>query len=169
LTSVTIGVGVAGIGEYAFENCSDLASIRIPASVISIGEYAFESCDVLSSVFFLGNSPPANGTVFSSDNNATVYYLPGSSGWGATYDTRPAVLWEPLIQTGGANFGVQAGQFGFDITGHANIPIVVEACTNLANPVWVPLQTLTLTNGSYYFSDPQWTNYPNRYYGIGFP
>ncbi|MGP8238754.1 MAG: hypothetical protein ACLQVW_25530 [Limisphaerales bacterium] len=28
------------------------------------------------------------------------------------------------------------------------------------------LQSLTLTNGLCYFGDPQWTNYPGRYYRI---
>jgi hypothetical protein len=79
------------------------------------------------------------------------------------------VLWNPLIQTAGAKFGVQSNQFGFNITGTNNFKVVVETCTNLANPVWTPLQTVTLTNGSVYFSDPQWTNYPTRYYGLGLP
>jgi hypothetical protein len=80
------------------------------------------------------------------------------------------VLWNPLIQATGASFGVQSNQFGFTITNGTtnNLPIVVEACTNLASPVWTPLQTLTLTN-SFHFSDPHWTNYPARYYGLGFP
>jgi len=55
------------------------------------------------------------------------------------------------------------------ITGTTNIPIVVEACTNLASPVWTPLQTVTLTNGLFYFSDPQWTNYSGRFYSIQMP
>ena len=46
---------------------------------------------------------------------------------------------------------------------------MVEACTNLANPTWAPLQTYTLTNGSLYFSDPDWTNYPARFYRIRSP
>jgi hypothetical protein len=38
--------------------------------------------------------------VFSGDNNATVYYLPGTTGWGTTFGGRPAVLWDPpAIQT----------------------------------------------------------------------
>jgi hypothetical protein len=41
--------------------------------------------------------------------------------------------------------------------------------TNLANPTWYPLQTNTLTGGSFYFSDPQWTNYPGRFYRIRSP
>jgi hypothetical protein len=80
-----------------------------------------------------------------------------------------AVLWNPRIQTGDGGFGVQSNQFGFNITGTNDFTVVVEACTNLASPDWIPLQTNTLTNGVFYFSDPQWTNFPNRYYGLGFP
>jgi len=47
--------------------------------------------------------------------------------------------------------------------------IVVEACTNLASSAWVSLQSGTLINGSRYFSDPQWVNYPNRFYRIRWP
>jgi hypothetical protein len=107
--------------------------------------------------------------VFFYDADATMYYLPGTSGWNSPSAGRPAVLWNPLIQTGGAGFGLQHNQFGFNITGTANIPIVVEACTNLASPLWTPLQTLNLTNGLLYFSDSQWTNYPGRFYRISSP
>jgi hypothetical protein len=61
---------------------------------------------------------------------------------------------------------VKSNQFGFNITATNNFTVVMEACTNLANPVWTPLQTLTLTNGSIYFSDSQWTNYPGRFYRL---
>ena len=39
--------------------------------------------------------------MFSGDNNATVYYLPGTAGWGTTYGGRPTALWVqvPTIQT----------------------------------------------------------------------
>jgi hypothetical protein len=46
---------------------------------------------------------------------------------------------------------------------------VVEACTSLANASWVPLQSLNLTNGAFYFSDPNWTNYPARFYRLRSP
>jgi hypothetical protein len=47
--------------------------------------------------------------------------------------------------------------------------VVVEACTNLANPDWQPVQTNLLATGSVYFSDPQWTNYPGRFYRLRSP
>ena len=72
----------------------------------------------------------------------------------ATILSKRIVLWNPQIQASGANFGVRSNQFGFNISGTNDFTVVVEACANLANLVWTPLQTLTLTNGSAYFSDP---------------
>jgi hypothetical protein len=84
------------------------------------------------------------------------------------------VLWNPQAQTDDAVFGVQSNEFGFNIIGNSNLVVVVEACTNLANPVWSPVSTNTLntfigTNGMSYFGDPQWTNYPSRFYGFSWP
>jgi hypothetical protein len=171
LTNVTMVNGVTSIEYQAFEYCSDLTRVTIPGSVTNIGNDAFGFCSNLASVYFQGNAPTANWTVFFDDINATAYYLPGTSGWGdfSTNTEIPAVLWNPLIQAGDSSFGVRSNQFGFDITGTTNIPIVVEASANLASPVWIPLQTLALTNGLFHFSDPQWTNYPARFYRISSP
>jgi hypothetical protein len=42
----------------------------------------------------------------------------------------------------------------------------VEACTDLANPLWQPVQTNMLTSDSVYFGDSQWTNYSARFYRL---
>jgi hypothetical protein len=86
-----------------------------------------------------------------------------------TFGNRPAVLWNPRAQTGATSFGVRTNRFGFTITGTTNIPILVEASTNLAGANWTAIQTCTLTNGSIYFSDSDWTNYPARFYRIRSP
>ena len=84
------------------------------------------------------------------------------------------MLWNPQAQTADGSFGVQNNQFGFNITGSSNLVIVVEASTDMSNPAWIPVGTNTLntfvgTNGTSYFSDPQWTNYPNRFYRFRSP
>ena len=84
-----------------------------------------------------------------------------------TYLAAPPI-WNPQIH-GGGDFGIQANQFGFTISGSTNLVVVIEACTNLSNPVWIPLQTNTLTDGVFYFSDPAWTNYPARFYHLRQP
>jgi hypothetical protein len=172
LANATIGSGVTSIG-YAFGYCSSLTSITIPDSVTDIGSLAFYECTNLTSVYFTGNAPsPTNdSTVFSSDP-ATVYYLPGTTGWGAMFDGRPTAPWflpNPQILDHSAGFGVQPGGFGFTISWATNASVVVEAATNLANPVWIPVSTNTLTGGTNYFSDPQWTNYPGRFYRLRSP
>jgi len=168
LTNVVVANGVAGIGEEAFLGCG-LTSITIPASVTSIGVFAFVNCTSLISVYFAGSAPNTDPSAFASDD-PTVYYLHGTTGWSnfSSITGLTTVLWNPLIQTGDGSFGISNNQFGFTITGTTNIPIMVEACINLASPVWIPLTNVMLTN-SFYFSDPQWANYPARYYGIGFP
>ncbi len=44
LTTVKLPSGVAGIGDYAFCNCVNLTAIDIPTTVTSIGDYAFSNC-----------------------------------------------------------------------------------------------------------------------------
>jgi len=125
----------------------------------------------LTGVYFQGNTPtPTNdSSVFSGDNNGIVYYLAATTGWGPTFDGLPTMLWNPQAQTNDGSFGVQNNQFGFNIAGSSNLVVVVESCTNPANPVWSPVATNTLTGGTSYFSDPKWTNYPARFYRIRSP
>jgi len=105
--------------------------------------------------------------VFAGDSNATVYYLDGTAGWGPTFDYLRTVQWNPQVQPG--SFGLHSNQFGFTVVGTSNVMVVVEATTNLASPTWCPLATDTLTSGSADFSDPQWTNYPARFYRLHWP
>jgi len=165
LTSALIPSGVTSIGGEAFAG-SGLVTVTIPASVTSIGEGAFRACNSLAGVHFKGNAPHDGSDVFYSTPNPTVYYLPGSTGWGATYGGRPTAPWKPLAQIGQGRLGERTNEFGFAIDWASGRVIVVEVCTSLTNPNWSPLQTNTLTADSVYFSDPQWTNYPARFYRL---
>ncbi len=171
IPSTINGLPVASIGQYAFESCSELTSITIPATVTTIGEDAFLDCTSLTGVYFYGTAPGADATVFSGDNNATGYYLPGTTGWGefSANTDLPTALWTPLIQASGPNFGVNTNQFGFNITWASGWVVEVEVCTNLASSVWTPLQTVTLTNGLFHFSEPLQTNSSGRFYRIRSP
>jgi hypothetical protein len=52
---------------------------------------------------------------------------------------------------------------------HSNLVVVVEACTNLTNPIWIPIQTNTISGGSSDLYDPHWTNFPSCYYRVRSP
>lgn len=174
LATVTIPTSVTRIEKSAFWQCYSLVNVTIPGSVTNIGPYAFQRCTALTGIYFLGDAPSIGSYVFNYDAKATVYYLPDKSGWSSPFGDIPAVAWNPQMQSNDENFGVRTNKFGFNITGSSNLVIVVEACTNIAYPVWCPLSTIKLntyvgTNGMSYFSDSRWTNYSGRFYRLRSP
>jgi len=171
--SYTIPGNATSIGDDAFYFCYNLESVTIPNSVTSIGNLAFYFCAGLSGFYFQG-SPPVLGGNFVNCFYATVYYLPGTTGWGSMFGGRPTALWYlpyPMIFNSGPSFGVRTNRFGFLISWATNSSVVVEACTNLSSPVWWPMSTNTLTgtSGTSYFSDSKWTNSRARYYRLRSP
>ena len=174
LASVTIPSGVTSIGENAF-GATALTSVTIPANVGSLGPSAFNDCNSLSIVYFLGNAPTADGSVFedyqrpSGYDPATVYYLRGATGFGTNFTGIPAVELVKLGPAGGAVVGVNNGQFSMFFLGQMNATVVLEACTNLAAPVWTPIQTNTLAPISFNFNEPLQTNGCGRYYRVAAP
>ncbi len=130
----------------------------------NIADYAFANCFALTGIYFQGDAPGEDSTVFTADNG-TVYHLPETMNWGPLFGGLPTALWLPTI-VGGSSMGSQASQFGFDINWSSGQTIIVEACVDLDNPDWQPLQTNTLGDGLFHFSDPQWTNYSERFYRI---
>lgn len=140
LTSVTIPGGVTSIRDDAFNYCQSLTTVTIGDSVSSIGRRAFANCFSLANVYFEGNAPAVDETAFNIYDGAfeAVYYLPGTTGWGAVFAGVPAIPWTlpyPLILSKNPSFGAGANGFGFVISWATNVHVVVEACTNLAEPV----------------------------------
>jgi len=170
LTNLIIGNSVTNIGEDAFDFCTRLASVTFPASVTSIGYAAFYYCTNLTGAYFMGNAPSGGDSyVFYYDYYATVYKLPVATGWTSQFGSRPVAQWNLPPQISQAGVGGGLNQFSFNLVGYSGQVIVVEVCTNLAKPVWLPVETNTLIGGSAAFSDPQYTNYPGRFYRLRSP
>lgn len=167
--SYVIPAGVTSIADTAFAFSFGLTSVTIPASVTNIETLAFYFCADLTGVFCQGNAPAVQNYAFDLDTFATVYYLPGATGWGPTFGGLPTALWNPQVQAGPAAFRVQTNRFGFQIVGTPNIPIVVEASSNLAGGPWNLVLSCTLTNGSFYFNDARPTTDPARFYRLRSP
>lgn len=56
LPAVTLPESITLIGGYAFSGCSSISSITIPSNVDSIGSYAFNKCTGLTSVTWLAKN-----------------------------------------------------------------------------------------------------------------
>lgn len=168
LLSATIPNSVTNLGGDAFGYCPSMTNAVIGSGITNLNGFTFDQCYGLQSIYFLGNAP-SGANEFYSDNNVTVYYLPGSTGWSSTLFGRPAVLWNPHSVVNDGNFGVRSNRFGFNVIGTSNIPIALEACTNLTSGNWQRLQTCTLTNGSIYLFDTNWTNSKVRFYRVSAP
>ncbi|MCU0782620.1 MAG: leucine-rich repeat domain-containing protein [Verrucomicrobia bacterium] len=169
LIRVTIPDAVTSIGNGTFSDCTSLTSVTIGNGVASIAVYAFYHCTNLTSVYFKGDAPSSVDANAFEGVNATVYYLPGTTGWDLPFGGYPKALWKPSVQISDGSFGVRTNQFGFNISWASGMVVVVEACASPANSTWSPLQTNTLTGESFYFSDPQWTNHPARFYRLRWP
>jgi hypothetical protein len=87
-----------------------------------------------AAVYFRGNAPSVGVCTFCGDTLATIYYLPRTTSWGATFGYLPTALWTPQIQASDESFGVQTNQFGFNINWASGQTVVVEASTNPFNP-----------------------------------
>ncbi|HEY5232924.1 MAG TPA: leucine-rich repeat domain-containing protein [Verrucomicrobiae bacterium] len=162
LTSVTIPGSVTAIGDYAFAGCDSLTSVTIPGSVTNIGDDAFFNCHSLTSVYFNGNAPGFGDSLFVIvypfgdfgaiyTEIATVYYMPGTSGWSSTFAGAPTVMLLPPPPTlsiipSGANVILTwpTNVAGFDYSG-----FTVQSTTNLADTnSWTALTNLPVIVGS---------------------
>ena len=80
-TSYTILDGVTKIDNYAFSNCSSLASIDIPDSVISIGDYAFSNCSSLTSINIPDSVTSIGDTAFGGCSKLESVYITDLKSW----------------------------------------------------------------------------------------
>jgi hypothetical protein len=161
--SYAIPGGVTDIGYTSFSYCSNLTSVTIPASVTFIEDAAFDFCVSLAEVTFLGDAPYTDNGLDGSGAAATVYYYYGAADWGTMYNGLPTMmLGAPAPQIVAGTAGVTPDGYGFTVAGVLNQTIFIDASTNLAN--WQSIWTNTLSDVSTGFVDPQWINYPRRFY-----
>ncbi len=69
---------ISSIGNYAFSNCSSLASIEIPSSVKSIGPVAFEGCTSLTSITIPSSMESIEYNAFDGCTSLTSITIPSS-------------------------------------------------------------------------------------------
>lgn len=168
LLNVTIPNTVTRIDSSAFAFC-DLVTVTIPPSVTRMGGAVFDSCAGLGAVYFAGDAPVLDAPIFSEGMNATVYYLPGTTGWDVTFFGIPTAPWfrpDPVILNSRHPFGIHPDGFGFKVSWATNALVIVEVCTNMAKPTWMPVSTNMTSGGAFSFRDSAWTNSPSRMYRL---
>jgi hypothetical protein len=114
------------------------------------------------SIYFHGSAPEAAPGSFG---NATLYYLPGTPGWGP-YLASPWVLPYPVIADLINLKALQTSPFAFVISWATNASVVVEATSAPLSGNWTAVRTNTLSGGWSYFSDPDWAGHSNRFYRV---
>jgi len=183
LAEVFIPDTVRTIGDSAFGSCPALRSITIPASVRTMGPGVFSNSFSLGGprelvglerIYFEGNPPDAGPwpLIYAGSHVGgpiRVYHRAGTTGWQSTFGGQSTVLWDPRVASGEGAPGFRDGKFGFTLTGAPGLPVAVEACTDLTNPVWVRLGTHVLTDGTAPFVDTDSATHPGRFYRFQFP
>jgi hypothetical protein len=102
LTGVKIPEGIKSIDQEEFAACRNLATVIVPASVTNIGPNAFNSCISMRGIYFYGNAPNYGepwrdgiAKILGGLDTGTIYYVPGTTGWGATFGGHPTAPWKP--------------------------------------------------------------------------
>ena len=76
--SYLIPNNIVRIGEYAFDSCEKLTSIKIPSNVTNIGEFAFRGCSALKNIDIPRGIKEINEGTFISCTNLNNITIPDS-------------------------------------------------------------------------------------------
>ncbi len=72
LKTVIIEDGVQNIGNFAFQNCTELTSVTVPTSVIAIEKSAFEGCSSFGTIYYAGAESQWNEIEISTELNEAL-------------------------------------------------------------------------------------------------
>ena len=148
---------VTSIGEYAFYDCTSLASVTIPDSVMSIGGLAFNGCSSLTSVTIPNGVTSIGALAFGGCTSLTSVTIPDSVtiiGYGAFGSCES--LTSVTIPNGVMSIGEEAFSWCTSLTS-VTIPNSVTSigerafyyCTSLTS-VTIPNSVTLIDNGAFY-------------------
>lgn len=166
--SYSVPAGVTKVQDAAFKG-ANIQSVSLPVSISRLGDQAFNTCPNLKSLNFQGNAPVEGASLFVNSKIVTLYVTFSATGWGATYGGRPVQVLNPLLSVGTISSADRAVEFPFSINSATDQSYIIEACTDLLNPVWVSIGSAPTVLGSGTFVDLDRTNFPARFYRVRTP
>ena len=78
IKNIVVSEGISSIGNWAFYQCTNLASVTLPSSLKSIGNSAFEGCANLESIILPSNLADIGKSAFANCSNLSSINLPSS-------------------------------------------------------------------------------------------
>ncbi|MCP5522269.1 MAG: hypothetical protein H7A46_12055 [Verrucomicrobiales bacterium] len=107
---------------------------------------------------------PAGG--YDTDGTAYDVQIVGNLAYVADGENGLVILELPFpaILTDRDNFGVIGSEFGFSVGGRAGKTVIVEGSIDLQQ--WLPLETHTMGDAPWRFNDPEWEQFPGRFYRV---
>ena len=82
IRKITISEGVTSIGEYAFEECTNVTSISIPGSVTELNEYCFSACVSMKNITIPQSvTRIADGVFVACEKLTDIYYGGTDASW----------------------------------------------------------------------------------------
>lgn len=71
-------MNVRSIGNYAFQNCSNLSNVSISNNVTNIGNYAFSGCESLPNIILPNSLTTIGNNIFEGCSNLNSILIPAS-------------------------------------------------------------------------------------------
>ena len=85
--------------------------VIIGDAVTEIWYSAFQYCWYLTNIYFKGDAPYLYTNAFADIQNATVYYIPSTTGWSSTYGGLQTKQWAPSLADVDLNYEVDMYDF----------------------------------------------------------
>ena len=81
LTEVVLPEGLDSIGDYSFDGCSSLKTLRIPSTVTTIGTYMCNGCKAITDVYSASTSPfaIADNSFYSAVYTTATLHVPSGT------------------------------------------------------------------------------------------
>lgn len=147
ISRVVLSSGLTSIGNYAFYECTKLASVTLPGGVTAIGSSAFQKCSALKSVFIPTGVTSIGASAFDGCSQLTSVSIPqGVTAIASSTFSGCAALTSVSIPAGVTSIGSSAFS-GCSSLASVSLPDSITAVSNSAFYNCSSLESLSIPQG----------------------